>query len=47
MLLLFQVSEEHVISSAKECQPPYCKHIEENEYLFDGWVLCLIAISSV
>ncbi|XP_066016339.1 histone-lysine N-methyltransferase SETD2-like [Pocillopora verrucosa] len=31
-----KVSGEHVISSAEECQPPYCKHIEENEYLFDG-----------
>ena len=35
MLLLFQVSEEHIISSAEECQPPYYEYIEENEYLFN------------
>ncbi|XP_066016273.1 uncharacterized protein [Pocillopora verrucosa] len=29
------VSEEHIISSAEECQPPYYEHIEENEYLFN------------
>ena len=41
------MSGEHVISSTEECQPPYYEHIEENEYLFDRWVSCLITDCSV